>query len=81
VERDGLTRLPWETALFRNLRVLEDELDELRRERARLMAANAQLHSQLLKARAWARTSNQNWKLRQQAWRQERTELLQRLEK
>ena len=78
-ERDGLTRLPWESALYASLRALEADLDACRKENAELHLTVSQLHARLNKARAWARTSQENWKLRQQAWHRERNELLKTL--
>ena len=78
-ERDGFTALPWQSALYEAVRGLEAQLDACRKENAELRFAVSQLSSTLTKARAWARTSSENWKLRQQAWHRERAELLARL--
>jgi hypothetical protein len=78
-DRHGLSALPWEGALYSAVHGLEAQLRASRSEIAELQRTNAQLRATLAKARAWARTSNENWKLRQQAWRRERTELLARL--
>lgn len=76
----GLSKLPWEGALYTALRQLEGDLADAQAQIAELRAANSQLHSQLQRARTWARTKTENWKLRQDAWRVERRELLDRLE-
>jgi regulator of replication initiation timing len=78
-ERHGLSKLPWESALFASVSELEAQLHACRKENAELQLANSQLRATLTKARAWARHSNENWGLRQQAWHRERAELLARL--
>jgi chromosome segregation ATPase len=80
-DRNGLTSLPWEGALFGAVRALEAQLNACRTENAQLHRDLSQLNRRLYKARIWARDSNERWKLRQQAWRRERAELLARLEK
>lgn len=72
--RNGLSALPWEGALYAAVSALEAQLDASRKE-------NLQLRAQLAHAREWARKSNRNWKLRQEAWHRERAELLARLGK
>lgn len=66
-------RPPFEAVLFDALRA---QLARVERENAGLKVDVAQLNATLAKARAWARTSNENWKLRRQAWLHEREELL-----
>lgn len=80
-ERDGLSPLPWEGALYSAVRALEAQLLACRQENAELHLAVSQLNARLTKARAWARQSSDNWKLRQHAWHRERAELLARLGK
>jgi hypothetical protein len=72
-ERNGLSTLPWDGALFAAVSALEAQLDTCRKE-------NAQLRVQLSHAREWARKSNANWALRREAWHRERSELLARLD-
>lgn len=78
-DRNGLSPLPWQSALYAAVRALEAQLDACRKENTELRVANSQLHARLEKAREWARKSNGNWRLRQQAWHRERDELLRRL--
>ena len=78
-ERHGLSRLPWEGALHSAVSALEAQLLLCRQENAELRRDISQLNAQLSKGRAWARTTAENWKLRQQAWHRERDELLARL--
>ena len=78
-ERNGLSPLPWEGALYSAVSALEAQLVACRTENAELLLTVSQLNAKLSKARAWARTTSENWKLRQQAWHRERDELLARL--
>jgi len=78
-QRNGLSALPWEGALYAAVSALEAQLHASRSENAELRRDISQLQARLTKARAWARTSNENWALRQRAWRTERAELLARL--
>ena len=61
----GITRFPWESALFSVVEKLEDELRACKGERAKLQARVVDLQRRL-----------ENWQLRQQAWQRERDELL-----
>lgn len=72
---DGPARPGFDAVLFAALRA---QLARVERENAELHVTVAQLNGTLAKARAWARTSNENWRLRQQAWHRERDELLAR---
>lgn len=78
-QRNGISNLPWEGALFAAMSALEAQLDACRKENAELLSANALLTARLYKGRVWAQTQTDNWKLRQQAWHRERAELLARL--
>ena len=78
-ERDGLSALPWHSALYQAVQGLEAQLDTCRKENTELHVAVSQLNARLAKARHWARESNERWRLRQEAWRRERAELLARL--
>ena len=64
----GITRLPWESALFAAVEKLEEELRTCKGERAKLQARVVDLNRRL-----------ENWQARQEAWRRERAELLGRL--
>jgi hypothetical protein len=64
----GITRLPWESALFAAVEKLEDDLRACKGERAKLQARVVALQHQL-----------ENWRLRQDAWQRERAELLAKL--
>jgi chromosome segregation ATPase len=64
----GITRLPWESALFAAVEKLEEELRACKGERAKLQARVVDLQHRL-----------ENWQLRQETWRRERAELLGRL--
>lgn len=78
-ERDGLAPLPWQGALLSAVSAMEADLNACRAENAQLRSENTQLRARLAKGRIWARTTAENWKLRQQAWHRERDELLARL--
>jgi hypothetical protein len=64
----GITRLPWESALFAAVEKLEEDLRVCKGERAKLQAQVVDLRHRL-----------ENWHARQEAWRRERAELLERL--
>lgn len=74
-ERHGLTRLPWESALFETMRELEAQLNICREENVRLRLADTQLKAKLRHAHHLL----DNWRLRREAWVRERRELLDRL--
>lgn len=78
-ERNGLSALPWHSALYQAVRALEAQLDACRKENTELHITVSQLSARLTKARHWARESNERWRLRQEAWHRERAELLRRL--
>lgn len=69
-------RSGFDTVLFDAMRA---QLARVERENAELHVAVAQLNARLAHAREWVGKSNENWKLRRQAWQRERTELLARL--
>ena len=71
---DGPVRLPWESALYDAVRALEQRAREAERERDRLILRVHKLEGQLRECR----TRLENWKLRREAWRRERAELLRR---
>ena len=68
---------PWSQALLAAVRKLEAERDELQQQLASSQLAVSQLRSRLQQAR----TQLDNWRLRHEAWRRERAELLARLER
>lgn len=74
-ERNGLQRLPWESALYHQVKGLQDEIDALKAANAELKATNTKLRQAVYVARQRL----ENWRLRQDAWRRERAELLERL--
>jgi hypothetical protein len=64
----GLTRLPWESAIYGIVEKLEGELRTCKGERAKLQARVVELQHRL-----------ENWHLRQETWKRERAELESRL--
>lgn len=72
---NGMITLPWETALFAAVANLEERLADCNRTRAEALA---ELSTERARVRE-ARRRLENWKLRQNAWTSERTELLERL--
>lgn len=73
--RDGLTGMPWESALYDAVRALERRVNAAEAERDKLV-----LEVHMLNQKVWdARRRLENWQLRQQAWHRERDELLRRL--
>jgi len=71
-EPNGLSRLPWQSALYHQVQGLQAEIDALKAENAELKAANTKLRQAVYVSRQRL----ENWRLRQQAWRHERAELL-----
>ena len=69
------TKLPWEDALFEAVRKNEQRLHELEREKTELVLENHRLR----RALRICRERLENWKLRQNAWRRERDQLLNQL--
>lgn len=74
--RNGMASPPWDQALLASVRNLERRVVEA--ETGRTEALDAAQHAQA-KLRE-CRRRLENWKLRQQAWTEERSELLRRLE-
>jgi len=72
--QNGPVRLPWESALYDAVRALELRTADAEQERDRLILRVHKLEGQLRDCRARL----ENWKLRQDAWRRERAELLRR---
>jgi len=66
--------MPWESALYDAVRALERRATEAERERDRLILRVHKLEKALWECRQRL----ENWQLRQNAWRQERAELLRR---
>lgn len=74
---EGPSGLPWEGALYAAVAALERRAEAAERERNELLVFNHQLRKALREARGRL----ENWELRRQAWKRERDELLQRLER
>ena len=69
------TGMPWESALYDAVGRLEARAVEAERENERLIVRVHRLEHALRECR----TRLENWKLRQEAWRRERGELLARI--
>lgn len=74
---NGPVQLPWEGALYAAVQALERRAAEAEAEQQRLFLVNQGLQRRLEECRGRL----ENWQLRQAAWRRERDELLQRLER
>ena len=71
-----MAELPWNAALLEANQRQTDRLVELEAENTRLKVTIANLQSRLRRAKH----VHENWLLRQRAWRDERNELLARLQ-